>query len=167
MCSRTSGRLGSPGLAAGLSELSIATTRSTRLQPEMGQWSEPTCLANRQPHATRAQTRARSAHRCRRRTTRRAGRLPVAEASVGARRVARMCALRVGLLRYVSCGSAAPRFFSSLYTRPLQPDRYRSYPPKSRTQPCRVADNEGSLSRPTLRQSPLPSCTTGILTINL
>ena len=62
-----------------------------QLQPEMGQWSEPTCLANRQPHATRAQTRARSAHRCRRRTTRRAGRLPVAEASVGARRL-RACA---------------------------------------------------------------------------
>ena len=110
MCSRTSGRLGSPGLAAGLSELSIATTRSTRLQPEMGQWSEPTCLANRQPHATRAQTRARSALRCRRRTTRRAGLL--VETSVGARRVARTCALRVGLLRYVKkffffCTSAA------------------------------------------------------------
>ena len=101
-------------LAAGLSELSIATpTRGTGLQPEMGQWSEPTCMANRQPHAARAQTRARSALRSRRRTTRRAGRLPV-KASVGARRVARTCALRVGLLRYVSCGSAGPGF-SSLY----------------------------------------------------
>jgi len=33
VCSRTSGRLGSPGLAAGLSELSIATTRDTSSNP--------------------------------------------------------------------------------------------------------------------------------------